>query len=111
MNLLLKLDVTVDESRRGALERLQTVIDVSIADHSGRSLCRAAGSPAKGLTKDGWVLTTSAHEAAFWHFGCSEIKLKRSESYTLKIRIRDVDPSTPKIKLTPTFQLSNDFWP
>lgn len=111
MTLMLEVDLTEGEARRVALTHLRTAIEVSLTDHSGRRVCDARATPTEGMTEDHWVLQTSANEAAFWHFGCREIKLKRSERYTLKIRIRDVDPNTPKIRLTPTFQRSDDFWP
>src|SRR5260370_14877124 len=56
------------------------------------------------------VLRTGHGEAAFWHNGCSEFKLKRSD-YTLTIRIRDVDPNTPKVAVTPAFERSDNYGP
>ncbi|HKB97318.1 MAG TPA: hypothetical protein VKD23_00895 [Terriglobales bacterium] len=40
-----------------------------------------------------------------------EVTLKRAESYTLTVRVRDVDPKTPKIKVTPVFEGSDNYAP
>jgi len=63
------------------------------------------------MSDTSWVLRTGHKEAAFWHRGCAEIKLKRSEFYTLKLLIQDVDPKTPKITLTPVFERSDNYGP
>jgi hypothetical protein len=54
---------------------------------------------------------TSGGEAAFWNRKCAEIKLKRSESYLVTIHVRDVDPKTPKIEVTPIFERSDNYVP
>jgi hypothetical protein len=69
------------------------------------------GSPSDGMSNDHWVVAIGHGEAAFWHRGCAEIKLRRSEFYTLTVRLRDVDPKTPKIKATPAFERSDDYLP
>ena len=109
VTLVLRIQSLEGAPERAVLTHLKTVIEVSLADHKGRVICRVVGSPVDGVTKEGWVLEGLPGDG-FWHFGCREIKLKRSELYTLKIRVRDVDPNTPKMKLTPTFQRSDDFW-
>lgn len=109
VTLLLEVDPTEGESERRTLTHLKTVIEASLRDHRGRTVCGAAGVPHDGITEDGWILRTSVKEAGYWHRSCAEIKLKRSELYTLTIHIRDVDPNTPKVKLTPTFERSDDY--
>jgi hypothetical protein len=51
-----------------------------------------------------WVLMSRGSEAAFWHWHCVHIPLKSSSSYTLTLRIRDVDQNTPKIDLLPVLE-------
>jgi hypothetical protein len=109
MTLLLEVEPAEGEPQRVALTHLKTTIEVSLTDHRERRVCGATGVPQDGITKEGWVLRTSEKEAAFWHWSCAEIKLKRSELYTLTIYVRNVDPKTPKIKLTPIFERSDDF--
>jgi hypothetical protein len=106
VTLVLEVQSLDGPPNRAVLTHLKTVIEVSLADHRGRLVCKVAGSPVDGVNRDGWVLESDG----FWHFGCREMKLQRSERYTLKIRIREVDPNTPRIRLTPTFQRSDDFW-
>jgi hypothetical protein len=51
-----------------------------------------------------WVLMSGPHVAAYWHVNCLRVRLKPSDSYTLTLRVREVDPKTPKIKLIPTLE-------
>lgn len=112
MTLLLEVEgSTEEEPDRQKLTHLQTTIEATLLNHSGRTICHAVGSPREGVTSDNWVLRASRGEAAFWHRSCGEIKLKRSESYTLKVLVRDVDPKTPKVKATPIFERSDNFAP
>lgn len=108
VTLVLEIQSLDGPPNRVVLTHLKTVIEVSLMDHKGRVICSVAGSPVDGVSKEGWVLEGLPGDG-FWHFGCREIKLKRSGVYTLKIGIRDVDPKTPKIRLTPAFQRSDDF--
>ncbi|MGH9728917.1 MAG: hypothetical protein ACRD4V_10050 [Candidatus Acidiferrales bacterium] len=111
MTLLLKIEGSTGEPDRQELTRLQTIIEVTLLNHAGRTICRAEGSPKDGVSADSWVLRTSRGEAAFWHRNCAEIKLKRSELYTLTVRIRDVDPKAPKLRATPIFERSGNYGP
>ena len=111
MTLLLKVDASVGESEYKVLTQLRTLIELSLANHKGRTVCQAVGLPSKGVTTNNWVLTVGYGEAAYWHEKCTEIKFRRSESYTLKIRISDVDPRTPRVRLIPVLERSDDFGP
>ena len=82
--------------------RVKTIIEASLVDQKGRAICQASGPPLEnGQSPNGWVLMLGSDEAAYWHWGCVWFKLRPSDSYTLTIRIRDVDPRTPKINLLP----------
>jgi len=111
MTLLLKIEGTSGEPDRQELTHLRTTVEVTLLNHAGRTVCQAVGSPTEGISADNWVLRTSRGEAAFWHRSCAEIRLKRSESYTLTVRLQDVDPKTPKIKATPFFERSDNYVP
>jgi hypothetical protein len=111
MTLLLKIEGATGEPDRQELTHLRTTVEVTLLNHAGHTVCRAVGSSTDGVSADNWVLRTSRGEAAFWHRGCAEIKLKRSESYTLTVSLRDVDPKTPKIKATPLFERSDNYAP
>ena len=112
MTLLLEVEGPRHGERdRQELTHLGLTIEVKLIDHNGRIVCQAIGSPNDGMSNDHWVVAMGHGEAAFWHRGCTEIKLKRSESYTLTVGLRDVDPNTPKIKATPIFERSDNFAP
>lgn len=111
MILLLSIEESIGEPKRQELTHSRLTIEATVIDHKRRTVCHAVGSPKDGMSTDNWVLRTGHGEAAFWHNGCAEIKLKRSESYTLTVRIRDVDPNTPKIKVTPIFERSDNYLP
>ena len=111
MTLLLEVEPFHGRSESQLLTHLRTTIEVKLVNHAGRTVCQAAGSPGEGIGNDHWVLRMGGGEAAFWHEGCAEMKLKRSESYTLTIRVRDVDPKTPKIRIHASFERSDDFGP
>jgi hypothetical protein len=112
MTLLLQVEgPRHGERARQELTHLELTIEVTLINHNGRTVCHAIGSPSDGTSNDHWVVAIGHGEAAFWHRGCAEIKLKRSEPYTLTVRLRNVDPKTPKIKATPIFERSNDYLP
>jgi hypothetical protein len=111
VTLLLEVAESKGESDRPELTHLQTIIEVTLVDQTGRTICHAVGSPKDGISKNNWVLRTGRGDAAFWHNNCAEVKLRHSKAYTLTVRIRDADPKTPKIRLTPIFERSDDFGP
>lgn len=91
--------------------RVKTVIEASLVDQRGRSFCQASGPPLEhGQNPNGWVLMVAGDEAGYWHWNCGWVQYEPSRSYTLALRIRDVDPKTPKINLIPTLR-SRDEWP
>ncbi len=111
MALLLRVEGPSGETARPLLTHLKTVIEATVQNRAGRTICRAAGSPIDSVSGDGWVLATTGSQSYFWHRHCAEIKLKQSELYTLTILVRDVDPKTPKIEVTPSFERSDAFGP
>lgn len=89
--------------QRDWLSYLQTVIEVSLTDHAGHTVCEAAGLIHDPSTKDRdvWILAGYDEWAFLAHRNCSAIKLRRSELYTLSIRIRDAGPMITNLSLTP----------
>jgi hypothetical protein len=86
---------------RGELTALGTTLDALLADQNGRIVCQATGVPRDGQNEHIWVVMSSDREAAFWHWNCAHMPLKSAESYTLTLRISNVDPKTPSITLLP----------
>ena len=92
------------------ITRIGTNIEASLADQAGRTVCQASGSPRIGAGKRddanprGWITMLSPAQAAYWNGNCLRMPLKPSESYTLTIRIQNIDPNAPKIDLVPTLE-------
>jgi hypothetical protein len=111
MILLLEVQGSRGERDRRKLTNLQMTIEATVQNQAGRTVCDAKGSPRNDVGADNWVLMTTGGEAEFWNRNCAEVKLKRSESYLVTIRVRDVDPKTPKIEVTPIFEPSDNYVP
>jgi hypothetical protein len=92
------------------LTHLGTTIEARLIDQNGHMVCEAVGSPLVGRGKidddnpKGWVTMLSFDEAAYWNGHCLRLPLKPSDSYTLTIRIGDIDSNTPKVNLIPTLE-------
>jgi hypothetical protein len=92
------------DSDRAELTQLETVLEALFVDSRGRTVCQATGVAREGQNEHIWVLMSGGDVAAFWHWNCVHLPLKSTESYTLTLRIRNVDPKTPRINLLPYFE-------
>jgi hypothetical protein len=100
--LALELHAEGKGGRDEAELRVKTIIEASIVDQKGRSICQASGPPLEhGQNPNGWVLMLGGDEAAYWHWNCTWVQFDPSDSYTLTIRIGGIDPKTPRINLIP----------
>jgi len=100
--MILELHAEGKGSNDEAELRVKTLIEEVLTNQKGQTICRADGPPLEhGQNERGWVLMLGSDEAAYWHWNCAWTEFKPSESYTLTLRIRDVDPKTPKINLIP----------
>jgi hypothetical protein len=92
------------------LTHLGTTIEARLVDQNGHMVCEAVGSPLVGSRRydadnpKGWVTMVGGDEAAYWSGNCLRLPLKPSDSYTLTIRIGDIDSKTPNINLIPTLE-------
>lgn len=95
------------------ITRIETTLEASLADQTGRTVCEASGSPLMGADKiddsnpRGWVTMLGPDEAAYWNGNCLRMRLKPSDSYTLTIRIRNVDPTHRRFISFPLFRVDN----
>jgi hypothetical protein len=89
---------------REELTHLDTTLDALMVDQNGLVICQASGMPRDGQNENVWVLMSSGFDAAFWHSNCVDMPMKPSVSYTLTLRLRNVDPKTPKINLVPVLE-------
>lgn len=88
---------------REELTHLDTTIDALLVDQRGNTVCQASGMPRDGQNEHIWVVM-SGMEAAFWHWNCVDMPLKPSASYTLTLRISNIDHRTPQINLLPVLE-------
>ena len=112
---------TDGESGRSALTNLSTQLEAVLTDQKGRVVCAYTGVvPKEGEPCDDckiptdkeiearrqkeWILMSGPNEAAYYHVNCLNMRLKPSDSYTLKLRVLAVDPQTPHINLIPTLE-------
>jgi hypothetical protein len=88
------------------LTHLKTAIEATLVDRQGRTVCSGTGLPLHGDINgnpNGWILQ-GGDPAAYYHANCLRVALKPSQSYTLTIKIPDVDPKTPPINLLPVLE-------
>jgi hypothetical protein len=102
MSLQLYAEGKSDQNRE-ELTHLDTTLDALLVDQSGHVVCQASGMPRDGQNEHIWVLM-SGIDAAFWHWNCVHMPLKPSVSYTLTLRVSNVDPKTPQINLRPVLE-------
>lgn len=118
---------TDGENGRSALTNLSTQLEAVLTDQKGRVVCAGAGVVPKesdpcddckvptdskvptdkeieARRQKEWILMSGPNEAAYYHVNCLNMRLKLSDSYTLKLRVLAVDPQTPHINLIPTLE-------
>jgi hypothetical protein len=112
---------TDGESDRSALTNLSTQLEAVLTNQRGRVVCAGVGVvPKEGELCDDckiptdkeieareqkeWILMSGPNEAAYYHVNCLRMRLKPSDSYTLKLCVLAVDPRTPRINLIPTLE-------
>ncbi len=108
---------------RSELTNLNTQLEALLVDQNGRVVCQGSGVVPKesdpcdckddckvwtdaeieARRQKEWVLMSDG-DAAYWHENCLRVRLKPTDSYMLTLRIRNLDPRTPKINLIPTFE-------
>lgn len=88
---------------RAELTHLGTTLDANLIDQNGRTVCQATGMVRDGQNERIWILMSDG-EAAFWHWNCVHLPLKPSDSYTLTLRISNIDPKTPHVNLMPVLE-------
>ncbi len=122
MSLQLYAEGKSDDNRK-ELTNLNTNIEATLVDQNRRVICQASGvvptesdpcdckddckvwtdAEIETRRQKEWVLM-SGGDAAYWHENCLRVRLKPTDSYTLTLRIRSLDPRTPEINLIPTFE-------
>jgi hypothetical protein len=95
---------------RKELTDLGTTLDALLVDQRSHVICQGSGSASGEQNDRSWVLMSSYSEAAYWHWKCTDMPLKPSASYTLTLRIKNVDPRTPNISLIPVLEGGGPDW-
>jgi hypothetical protein len=109
MSLQLYAEGKSDQDRE-ELTHLNVTLDAQLVDQNGQVICQGTGMPRDGQNEHIWVVMSGV-EAAFWHWNCVHITLTSSASYTLTLRVHDVDPNAPKIILSPVLESDHAVWP
>jgi hypothetical protein len=84
---------------RSELTNLDTELEASLECDASENKKRAPDD----RHQSHWMLMSGPF-AAYWHRNCVSVRLKPSDSYTLTLRIKNVDPKTPRINLIPTLK-------
>lgn len=105
LDLVLQV-VNAGNADREELTSLSTVLNVSIADASGKEICVSSGSlaDAKGRGRYGWVLASSVSSASFWQAQCQQLPISRFKTYKIRVAISGVDERSPQKMLRPVLQ-------
>jgi len=87
---------------RAELTSLSTSVEVSIVDSAGKEICAGNGrlSDAETRDVDTWVLSSSASSASFWHNSCREFPISTAKTYTIRIKLSEVDAHSPHRTIT-----------
>jgi hypothetical protein len=91
---------------RYELTHLKTRIEVTLVDRQGRTVCSGSGPPLNGDINgnpNGWILG-GGDPAVYYHTNCLRVALQPSQSYSLTIKIPEVDPKPPHINLLPVLK-------
>lgn len=98
--------VDATEVDRTELTSLSTSVRVSITNGSGKQICLATGnlSGVRNEAHPSWILASSSSSASFWHPGCQNLPISRSETYTINIVISGVDNRVPRKMLMAILQ-------
>jgi len=110
MSLLLYAEGKSDENRE-ELTRLHTSLDALLVDQRGNIICQASATTGTAQADQIWNLMSAYWGAAFWNSSCLHLPLNRSTSYTLTLRISNVDPNTPRSNLVPVLESDHRTWP
>ncbi len=103
MNFLLEV-VGKTHENEPELVNLTTVIEVSLIDGKGKAICNASGMPHREQYPNSWVLGGSGGGVEWYHGNCLHFETVRGESYVLIVRIKNVDPRSPKVTLIPRLE-------
>lgn len=109
MSLELYAEGKTDANRK-ELTSPRTIIESSLVDDNGTVVCSFSGSPSEGQSGQTWALMSAYWGAAFWNWSCTHISVRHSSSYTLTLRVKDIDPNTPEIRLLPMLKSDGHVW-
>ena len=90
------------------VKSLNTILTVELLDNRGNLVCSGSGSLSESLrgmadkNHDHWVLANGGGSTEFWRYACTSIKFQRDRTFTLILRLDNIDPRTPPgLSITP----------
>lgn len=96
----------VTDADRARLGSLSTSLSASIADFSGKEICRATGnlSDARSRERSRWILASSGSNVSLWQPQCQQLPISRFKTYMVKVTVSEADDLSPHKMLTPILQ-------
>jgi hypothetical protein len=85
------------------LEKLKTKIEVNLTEGDGKDVCSATGSLRPSGNDPKWVILSDGY-SVIYSVDCLHFSTRLRRSYTLQIRIKDVDPDSPNAPMTPMLE-------
>jgi hypothetical protein len=102
----LSLFLVVQDNKDHDYERLRalgTVVELTLADSSDRTVCRAGGPLSE------WTLMwSSGRTGAYWQRQCTDLRLQNNQWYLLSVAVRSVDSNSPPLRVVA--QLTGGGW-
>ncbi|SRR6266700_3189018 len=86
-----------------SLTRFTSEITVELDKDDGSQVCKATGklNAIKGVGDYRWVLALSGSSASFWNSDCLWLKIRRDQSYALKITVTGTTRALGSLRARP----------
>lgn len=95
---------------RASLERIGSEVTMELATAAGLPVCQAHGklNQHQGVVDHFWGLAGGPDEASFWNSDCLWLKIRRDESYILKIAVSGATPALGPLRARPRISTPHD---
>jgi len=82
---------------------------VELDKADGVTICRAVGRLGQHIWgNNAWQWSPGSEEASFSHSGCHLLKLRRNETYTLKIKVTGANEALGPLRVYPLLWTPHD---
>lgn len=86
-----------------SIAAFKSQVSMELNATDGNQVCKASGqlNQIEGVGDHHWVLTYSVDSAGFWNSDCLELKIRRNQSYTLKITVAGASEALGPLRAQP----------